>query len=1047
MSSQTLAKNRRPWSALRRLVGFGALLAAGSCAARAPVPEARLVLVDLRCEGRVEPLGIGAPRPRLSWRVAPGTGKGTSAWQVQAAATSAALADGQADLWDSGRVTEGDACAARFAPALAARAEVHWRARAWDEVGRVSAWSAPARFTLGLLTEEDWHGSWIGAHDAATAARTDSPWLRTTLVLPAGARRLVAHVASLGYQEPWLNGAKVGADVLMPSVVDLSRRARAVTYETSANLQAGENVIGLWLASGWAANERYGVEAHPLARVELEVELADGRRLRAASGPEWEWRASSRQHLGPWAFGSYGGERVVAELENADWCRPGGAVGDWRAVASFPCALPIVSEACEATRPVEELRPASIEEQRPGVWRVDFGRAFTGFTRIALVGAPGATVHLSWSEREDEECTYGQASELVLDGAGRGVFEHRFNYAAARWLTLEGAARAPRLDEVTGLLVRTGYARTARFRCSDPTLQAVHDAVAWTYECLSLGGYTVDCAHRERWGYGGDAHATMETALDHFDVGPLYAKWLDDWAAIQNEHGNLPFTCPTYQGGGGPAWSGIVVMLPWELWLRTGDERVLARAWPVIERWLEFLESQTVDGVLEFYFDARYTADVYSFLGDWVPPGGVQAGGPPGAEARFFNNAYRVWNVRTAARIAARLGREEDARQLAQRADELAAAVHARFFDPARRVYVSERQTYLALPLLAGLGDTGLREELFLRLVADLETRRHVDTGIHGTWMLTRLLLERGRADLCALVASQRDFPSWGDMLAQGATTIWEQWDGDNSRMHSSFLSIGAFFVEGLAGIRADPEAPGYAHVVLAPCFAPGLSEVECELDTPRGTVRSAWRREGDVVQYSCTIPPLSRATLTLPRSARLAAGTHVLTLGPGSHEIRFLTGPLTFRGDEHPESRSQSRGWPGNAVHEGGCTWTIKAVSCGSSCPLRPMRPEKSFAVAQRQTNPPNSTVETQFWEGAGSIAPGRCRCLEDRLRSCSSETYKRVPRALATLRPPSLASFCHARPPRSNYRPAAGPPRVCNSRARGARRGTSARAEGPGR
>ena len=853
-----------------------------SCAAR-PDGELRAAPLELRCEGRVEPRGLGERRPRLSWVLA--SGLGSRAWQVRAAGSEAELAGGRALLWDSGRVEERDACAAEYGGApLAAGAEVVWSVRAWDETGAVSAWSAPARFTLGLPDESDWRGAWIGASDAADAARTDSPWLRTTLVLPGEPRRLVAHVASLGYQELWLNGQKLGDFVLMPSVVDLSRRARAVTYETSAHLRAGENVLGLWLASGWAANERYGVAAHPLARVVVEVELADGRRLRAESGADWEWRPSSRAHLGPWGFGSYGGERVDAALETAPWCVPGSTLKGWRAVASFPCALPIATEGCEPTRRVAELVPLAIDEPQPGVWRLDFGRAFTGHTRVALTGAPGATVALRWSERVEEQTTYGQVSELVLDAAGQGVFEHRFQYAAARWLTIEGAARAPRADEARAWLVRTDYARTARFRCSDPTLQAVQEAVAWTYECLSLGGYTVDCAHRERWGYGGDAHATMETALTHFATGPLYAKWLADWSAIQDEHGNLPFTCPTYQGGGGPAWSGIVVMLPWELWLRRGDARALTSAWPVIERWLAFLETQTVGGVLEFYFDARYTADVYSFLGDWVPPGGVQAGGPPSEEARFFNNAYRVWNVRTAARIARALGREGDAQALERRAGELAAAVHTRFFDAERRVYVSERQTYLVLPLLAGLGDEALRAELWARLVADLEARRHVDTGIHGTWMLVKLLLERQRTDLLALVAAQRDFPSWGDMLARGATTIWEQWDGENSRMHSSFLSIGAFFVEGLAGIRADPAAPGYARVRLAPGFVPGLEWVECELDTPRGTVRSSWRRAGPEIVYSCTLPPLARASLLLP-------GDDPRELGPGTHEFR-VRGP-----------------------------------------------------------------------------------------------------------------------------------------------------------
>ncbi len=855
--------------------------------------------LDLRCEHRVDPLGIGETQPLLSWRVEnpAQNGRSVSAWRVLAASTNARLAADRGDRWDSGVVRDGDVLTAAWGGApLGAGAEVHWKVRVWDGDGVASEWSAPARFSVGLLGSADWTADWIGAPDADTAERASAPWLRTTIDLPAAPRRAVEHVASLGYHELWLDGERCGDAVLMPSVSDLSKRARAVTYDVTGRLHAGANALGLWLGSGWAANARYGVAAYPLARAQLEVELADGRVLHFATGPDWRVSQSSTRHIGPWGFGSYGGERVDADAAHTDWCTlaAGADVARWPHARVFPVDVAIVAEACEPTRRVEQIEPVAVEELRPGVWRVDFGRAFTGFTRARLSGEPCATVALRFSERDDEETTYGQASELVLDTAGEGVFEQRFNYACARWLTIEGCARAPQLADVRGFLVRSDYARSARFACSDPLLQSVHDAVAWTFECLSLGGYTVDCAHRERWGYGGDAHATMETALDHFGMAAFYAKWLDDWAAIQNEHGNLPFTCPTYRGGGGPAWSGIVVMLPWETYLRCGDRRVLERAWPTIERWLAFLETQTVDGVLQFYADPRYVEAVYSFLGDWVPPGEEQAGGPATENTLFFNNAYRVWNVRTAVRIAQALGRDRDAARLRARAEELAAAVHARFFDPQLRVYVSPRQTYLALPVLAGLGDASLRAELLTRLYADIETRRHVDTGIHGTWMLTKLLLEERRADLLALVAAQHDFPSWGDMLARGATTIWEQWDGVNSRMHSSFLSIGALFVEGLAGIRPLADGPGYAHFALEPAFVPGLHSARCELDTPRGRIICGWQCDENFLRLEIDVPVGSRARLRLP-VASLAG----VPGGPLAAARDFGAGPATIVGDD----------------------------------------------------------------------------------------------------------------------------------------------------
>ena len=210
----------------------------------------------------------------------------------------------------------------------------------------------------------------------------------------------------------------------------------------------------------------------------------------------------------------------------------------------YASELEIVPEAVEPNRALVELRPTAIEEPRAGVFRVDMGREFTGVVEARLRGAPGATVRLSFSEREEAEVTYAQRSELILGPEGTGTFRHRFNYVTARWITIEGASAAPTADDVRAHLVRSGYERAGAFTCSDPLLQEIYDATAWTFECLSLGGYVVDCAHRERWGYGGDGHATMETALSLYGLGAFYRDWLDDWAAIQDEYGNLPFTCP-----------------------------------------------------------------------------------------------------------------------------------------------------------------------------------------------------------------------------------------------------------------------------------------------------------------------------------------------------------------------------------------------------------------------------------------------------------------------------------------------------------------------
>jgi len=851
-----------------------ALFSVASCRSVVTEGTSPLRIVELRCEDLREPLAIPTVEPELSWgveTVAPERrGQGWDAFQIQVARTPAALVRGSADLWDSGWIAAAASASAVYeGAALAPRERAFWRVRVRDLEDGVSPWSAPAEFAVGLIAAADWTGSWIGARDADGAGRTSVPWLRRKFELHTAPRRAVLHVASIGYHEVHVNGSRIGDALLAPSVSDLSRRTQAASYDVTDALVAGTNALGLWLGPGWSRYPRYAVPAGPLVRAELDVLLEDGSRTRIVTGPEWATRPSHVEAIGAWTFGNYGGERVDARGALEGWSAADLDDSEWEAVRTFASELAIVPEAVEPNRALVELRPSVIEEPRPGVYRVDMGREFTGVVEARLTGTPGETVRLAFSEREDQEVTYAQRSELVLGPDGSGVFRQRFNYVTARWITIEGAGAAPTRDDVRAHLVRSGYGRAGSFTCSDPLLQEIHDATAWTFECLSLGGYVVDCAHRERWGYGGDAHATMETALSLYDLGAFYRDWLDDWAAIQDEFGNLPFTCPTYRGGGGPAWSGIVVMLPWEIHRRTGDRRLLERAWPTIERWLAFLETKTSDGILQFYFDERYTRDVYSFLGDWVPPGGVQAGGAPDEKRKFFNNAYRVWAVRTAARIAASIGKSAEAQALHERAAELARAVHERFFDVERGVYVAARQTYYALPILAGIGPEEVREDLFRRLVADVEERRHVDTGIHGTWFLVKLLLERRRVDLLHLVATQRDEPSWGYMLEQGATTLWEQWDGIHSRAHSSFLSIGAFFVEGLLGIRPLDATPGYARFELAPAVGVGgLASAAGHLDTVRGRVACSWRVEEGRGELAIVVPIGSRASVRIPTSS-----------------------------------------------------------------------------------------------------------------------------------------------------------------------------------
>jgi alpha-L-rhamnosidase len=356
----------------------------------------------------------------------------------------------------------------------------------------------------------------------------------------------------------------------------------------------------------------------------------------------------------------------------------------------------------------------------------------------------------------------------------------------------------------------------------------------------------------------------METALASFEKGAFFTKWMEDWRDVQGEDGDIPHTAPTYEGGGGPAWSGVCITLPWEVWLAYGDERILADCYPVMQRWLSFLETHCRDGILH-----RYGHESWGFLGDWVPPGRQQGvgGRVDDRSTLFFNNCYRHYVVARMAEIAEVLGKVDDAAAYRAQAEEIRRIVHEEFFDPETASYANGEQPYLAFPLLAGLTPPEHVDAVMNRLERVIldEKGGHVDSGIHGTYFLLKWLTEAQRNDLVHEMVSQETYPSWGHMLEEGATTIWEQWDGLNSRCHSSFLSVGAWFIEGIAGIRADPEHPGFEHFTIRPALVGDLEWARASYESIRGPIASAFQRDGSKVTVSVEVPPNTRATVFVP--------------------------------------------------------------------------------------------------------------------------------------------------------------------------------------
>ena len=867
-------------------------------------PSASIYPVNLLCEYLTNPVGLDIAHPRFSWTldaVNPDRyGQRQTAYRILVSSSRVVLEEESGDIWDSGWVEsdrmqlieyEGDP--------LQSDRTYYWRVAVKDEKGQVSFYSEVAEWSTGLFKEEEWTARWIGTGDAYKPEEGPNsmydPWFRKTFELKEEPARAILFVASVGYHEVYVNGERVGDHVLAPAVTDHTQRARYIAYDIAPALTRGVNVVTLWLGTGWSIFAPYATADKPRAPLVIaQVDLyGDNQQkiTRIVTDETWKTHPSPNKLIGNWGFGvgGYGGEIWDARMEIEGWNLPALDESDWQQASLFSPSLKLSAQQVEPNILLNEIHPVAIEPLSEGCWRVDMGVNFAGWTRIPVKGNPGDTIHFLYSEREQEINTFGLMNQFVIGPSGEGVFENRFNYSSGRWITIRGLKKAPRREEIRGWLVRTGYSDATRFECSDPLQNWIYNTVKWTFENLSLGGFVVDCPQRERFGYGGDAHATSETGLLNYKLGAFYTKWLEDWRDVQGTEpmvgnmndpewarkqvgsgrrlggGILPQTAPTYHGGGGPAWGGIVVTLPWFLYEYQGDRRVLEENFEMIHGWLAFLDTHVEKDLLKRY------GGQWDFLGDWLWPGATAQGmNNDSDENLFFNNCYWIYNLKTAARIARVIGKIDEAEHWEAQAARSSAALHAKNYHSDDHSYSDRSMRSLAAALYGNIMPETVREKVMQRLGTEILVNQqgHIDVGITGGAMLFKVLRDEGRDDLIHAMTSQTTYPGWGFMRENGATTIWEMWEKDlpgHSLLHSSYLYPGAWYIDGVAGIRKSE--PGFRSFEL---HLPNLTETKMqwaktEFDSPAGTIVSYWKRDKDKTGIKVTVPPNCQATIYFP--------------------------------------------------------------------------------------------------------------------------------------------------------------------------------------
>lgn len=849
----------------------------------------------LTCEYQTQLLGTDVRKPRFGWRLeSDRRGTCQQSYRIQ---VTGGDGDFGSPIWDSGRIESDQSIQLEYAgPELQSLSRYYYRVKVWDTFGQESEWSEASWWETALFSPEEWKAQWITPDPEAIEPHAKPVFmLRKPFEVKQGIRSARIYATAAGVYEIYLNGSRVGNELLAPGWTSYVHRHQYQTYDVTSQLQGGANGIGVLLGDGWYKGELtwlhkrniYGDRRAVL--LQLHIRYEDGTEEWVSS--DTTWKAST----GPILLSEfYAGEIYDARLEQRGWSEAGFDDSAW--FASVAVELPksqLVAQENSPTRVTETIKPLSFIRTPSGEAVLDMGQNLVGRMRLTLNVPAGTHIRLQHAEVLDKEGNFytgnlraaKQTVEYIAGGQPNEVYTPHFTFQGFRYVKVEGFpgqdAGLP-LDGFIAEVIHSDMEPTGKFECSHPMVNQLQQNIVWGQRGNFLDVPT-DCPQRdERLGWTGDAQVFIRTAAFNYHVGPFFTKWLRDLKADQRETGSVPFVIPnaledyissmwgdeTYTSS---AWGDAATVCPWTMYLCYGDDRLLSEQYGSMKAWVEFIRSQG---------DNEYLWNTGFHFGDWLALDAHEGSYFGATPVDLVATAYYALSTRILRDAASVLGKEEDAQVYGELLAGITAAFRERFVTPSGRM-VAATQTSHILALMFDLVEGNVRKQVAHDLnELVIKNDYHLSTGFVGTPYLCLALSANGYHETAVKLLVQETFPSWLYSITKGATTIWEHWDGIkpdgtfwsdnmNSYNHYAYGAIGEWMYRYVAGLDMDEAAPAYKQIRIQPHLSKELTYAWASLASPYGQIVSGWSLgEDDFVEVEVKIPANTSAEILLPAAA-----------------------------------------------------------------------------------------------------------------------------------------------------------------------------------